>query len=318
MVEAGGSTSQLVRCSMREVARHAQAPATVIAVVDDDLAAREALGAGVDEVVLKGDLNDEELARAAESAVARAQTPEPPFAPGQDGDEGGALGTLLDWLAIELVTCLSSTVLEGDLLEENVRRLFARQETGTAADEFGPSEADTLEMVATVRGSFRRMQEVLFAVRALGGPDGPRVAALATICQSLSRVLQSRALPIADIDLDVDPTCGASIRPAKLVGALVILVESVLDRATRDAAPRGKRVRVMLRARSVEGAAIVEVEDDLDAAGRSDPHLRPSPVTRVRNALRGDGAEVQVASAPGRTTVRLVLPRAELAGGAGI
>jgi hypothetical protein len=309
-VEAGGSRSQLVRCSMREVARHVLAPGTVIAVVDDDRAATEAFGAGVDEVVLKGDLNDEELARAAESAVARAQTRISSLEPGQDGEEGDALATLLDWLAIELVACLSSTVLEGDLLEENVRRLVARQETGATAGEFGPSEADTLEMLATVRASFRRMQEVLHAVRALGSPEGASVAALATICEALSRVLQSRAVPIADIDLELDPTCTARIRPAKLVGALVILVESVLDRATRDAAPRGKRVRIILRARAVEGAAIVEVEDDLDTGWTGDARARPSPVARVRSALRGDGAEVQVASAPGRTTVRLVLPPA--------
>ena len=172
IVEAGGSTSQLVRCSMREVATHALAPATVIAVVDDDRAATEAFGAGVNEVVLKGDLNDEELARAAESAVARAQIRVPSLEPGPDGDEADALGTLLEWLAIELVACTSSTVLEGNLLEENVRRLLARQEPGTTGGEFGDSEADTLEMLVTVRESFRRMQGVLCAVRALGGPEG--------------------------------------------------------------------------------------------------------------------------------------------------
>ena len=215
--------------------------------------------------------------------------------------------TLLEWIAIEFVACMSGAVLEGELLEGNVQRLLAREGAEMVTDEHAANTDDTLEMLGTVRESFRRMQEVLQAVRVLSSSDASGSVALASLCQALSRVLQSRAVPVADILLDLHATCATSTRPGKLVAALVLLANDVLDRA----AARGKRVRITLRVHSVDGIAAVEMEHDLDA-DPGDARTRGSPLPYVRRLLRGDGAEVELTSAPGRTLVRLLLPLAEL------
>ncbi len=307
ILEAKGSGIRLVRCTLAEVAAHALVPNGLIAVVDDDHVATEGLGAVVDEVLRQGDLTEERLARAAETASARARSRGGARDPGPQVDEADAMETLLEWIAIEFVACMSGAVLEGELLEGNVQRLLAREGAEMVTDEHAANTDDTLEMLGTVRESFRRMQEVLQAVRVLSSSDASGSVALASLCQALSRVLQSRAVPVADILLDLHATCATSTRPGKLVAALVLLANDVLDRA----AARGKRVRITLRVHSVDGIAAVEMEHDLDA-DPGDARTRGSPLPYVRRLLRGDGAEVELTSAPGRTLVRLLLPLAEL------
>lgn len=215
---------------------------------------------------------------------------------------------LLEWITIELVACVSGAVLEAEILEENVRRIVTPRRADTAAGAlYG---ADTLEMLETVRESFRRMQEVLHAVRVLSGSDISSSVALGPLCQAVSRVLQSRAVPVADVFLQADATCATSTRPGKVVAALVLLADDVLERA-RGAWARGKRVRITLRAHTIDGAAAVELEHDLDAAPGG-ARTRGNPLPYVRRLLSGDGAEVEVTSAPGRSLVRLLLPLAEL------
>jgi hypothetical protein len=280
-----------------------------VAVVDDERAAMNALAAGADEVLYPPQVGGEELERAIGRAVARSRArlaEAPPWS-----DASAAVGFLLEWVSIELVACVSGAVLEGELLEETVRSLLARPETGIAANEFGPTIADTLEMLETVRESFRRMQEVLEALRAVSGTHGASSTALAPICEALARVFQNRLLPVADMLLELDSACTASVRPAKLVIALVLLVNDVLDRAARkDAAHEerrhGKRIRITLRVLAVQGRTAVEIEDDLETSVDPAPSAHWSPIARIGDALRGEGVEVHHASAPGRTAVRLV------------
>lgn len=231
--------------------------------------------------------------------------------PGTRASEADAMETLLDWITIELVACISGAVLEGDLLEESVRRLFARQGPEVLAPEHAPPADETLEMLGTVRESFRRMHEVQQALRVLSGSDASDSVALAPICQALSCLMQSRAVPVADVVLEGDATCATSIRPGKLVAALVLLVNDVLDRAARGAAARGKRVRITLRTHTVGGAAAVEIEHDLEAAP-GETQTREGLLPYVCRILCGDGGEVQLTSAPGTTLVRLLLPLAAL------
>jgi hypothetical protein len=315
VLEARGSGVRVVRCTLAEVAAHALVPDGIIAVVDDDEVATEALGAVVDAVVRKGDLTDEKLALAAETATARARSRARARDPGPRVDEADALETLLDWITIELVACISGAVLEGELLEENVRRLLTHTGPVKGAGEPVPSPDDTLQMLETVRESFRRMQEVQQAIRVLSGTDASGSVALASICQALSCLMQSRAIPVADVVLEVDATCATRARPGKVVAALLLLANDVLDRAAHGAAARGKRVRITLRARTVDRAAAVELEHDLDA-DPGDTQTRASPLPYVRRILGGDGAEVQLTAVPGKTLVRLLLPLAELSAAA--
>jgi hypothetical protein len=312
LLEAKGSSIRLVHCTLAEVSAHALVPDGLIAVVDDDHVATEALEAVVDEVVRQGDLTGETLAHAAEAAAVRARSRvRVARDSGPRVDEADAMETLLEWITIEFVACMSGAVLEGELLEGNVQKLLARQGPEMITSEHALYAGDTLEMLETVRESFRRMQEVLHAVRVLSGSDISSSVALGPLCQALSRVLQSRAVPVADVVLEADATCATSTRPGKLVAALVLLANDVLDRAAQGASARGKRVRITLRAHTVDGAAAVEMEHDLDAAP-ADARTRGSPLPYVRRMLRGDGAEVQVTSAPGKTLIRLRLPLAEL------
>ncbi len=311
ILEAKSCGVRLVHCTLEDVAAHALVPEGLIAVVDDDHVATEALGAVVDEVVRHGDLTDEKLARAAEAAAVRARSRVRAHEAGPRVDEADAMETLLEWITIEFVACMSGAVLEGELLEGNVQRLLARRGPEVITSEHALYATDTLEMLETVRESFRRMQEVLHAVRVLSGSDISSSVALGPLCQALARVLQSRAVPIADVVLEADATCATSTRPGKLVAALVLLTNDVLDRAAQSSSTRGKRVRITLRAHAVEGAAAVEMEHDLEPSP-SDARTRGSPLPYVRRMLRGDGADVQVTSSPGRTLVRLRLPLAEL------
>jgi hypothetical protein len=175
------------------------------------------------------------------------------------------------------------------------------------------SADDTLEMLDTVHESFRRLREVLEAVRVLSGADASSAIGLASLLQSLACILRNRALPVADVVLDVEAACATSTRPGKLVAALVLLAHDVLDRAPRLAPD--KRVRVTLRARTVDGAAAIELEHDLEA---SPDEARPSAsaVSFARRTLAGDGGEVHLATTPGKTTIQLLLPLAEAAGAA--
>ncbi len=306
-----GSGVRLVRCTLAEVAAHALVPDGLIAVVDDDHVATEALGAVVDEVLRQGDLTEEQLARTAKMAAARALIRSREAEHGPLVDEASAMETLLEWITIEFVACMSGGVLEGELLEGNVKRLLARQ---TVTGDNALDADDTLEMLNTVHESFRRMQEVLQAVRVLSGSDASGSILVAPLCQALSRVLHSRAVPVADVVLEVDATCETSARPGKLVAALVLLVGDVLDRAARGGSAFPKQVKLTLRARSIDGAAVVELEDDLDTDADDDARIRASPLPHVRRILRDEGAEVQVTSASGRHLVRLLLPRAKRSG----
>jgi hypothetical protein len=309
---AAGSELRVLRCGVRDLHTHTLASgslAPVIAVVDDDRAATEALGAGVDEVVRQAELTDEELDRAVKRAEARAQS----RARAPVKDESDALASLLDWIAIEMVACVSGAVLEGELLEESVRRLVAERTARGERSEAIPSAADTLEMLDTVRESFRRMQAVLQAVRSLSRAPDPENVALAPILMALSRIVLNRSVPVGDISVDADPRCATSLRTAKLVTALVLLTSDVFDRAVRAARPGQKRVQVILRAFIAEDAAIVEIEDDIadsvrDASGTG---WRSDPIAEVRSRLRDEGADVLLSAAAGRTTVRLVLPLAD-------
>jgi hypothetical protein len=310
---AAASGAHVVRCGLSDLSTHMlPPPRPTVAIVDDELAAMKALAAGADEVLYLSQVGDEELARAAARAVARARArlaEAPPWS-----DASAALGSLLEWVSLELVACVSGAVLEGELLEETVRSLLARPETGAAANDLGPTAADTLEMLETVRESFRRMQEVLEALRAVSGSDGSSQTAVAPICEALARVFKNRLLPVADMLLDLDSTCTASIRPAKLVVALVLLVNDVLDRAARAEKRRGKRIRITLRVLAVEGRTVVEIEDDLETSGDPAPSANSSPIARISGALRGEGVEVHHASTPGRTAVRVAFPRQESPG----
>ncbi len=311
LLEGKGSGVRVVHCTLAEVVAYALVPEGLIAVVDDDHVATEALGAVVDEVVRQGDLTGEKLARAAEAATARARGRVYARDPGPRVDEAEAMETLLEWITIEFVACMSGAVLEGELLEGNVRQLLSRKGPDVATGEHALYAGDTLEMLETVRESFRRMLEVLHAVRVLSGSDISSSVALGPLCQALSRVLQSRAVPVADIVLEADATCATSTRPGKLIAALVLLANDVLERAAHGAPASSKRVRITFRVHSVDGAAAVEMEHDLEAVA-SDARSRPSPLPYVRRILRGEGAEVQVTCVPGRTLVRLRLPLAEL------
>ena len=301
---------RVVRCPMRDVPSYTVGGSNVvIAVVDDDRESTEALGAGVDEVIRHGDLTHAELDRASERAVARARTRLRAFEVAQPTDDTDALTTLLDWVAIELVACVSGAVLEGDLLEENVRKMLELREKGVPRREDDLSAADTMEMLQTVRDSFRRMQEVLQAVRTLSSGE----ATLGAICEATARTLRNRALPLADIELDLQPDSATSLRTGRVVAALVMLVSDVFDRSALAPSERRKRPRITLRTFVAEGAAIIEIEDDLDVPHASSARAgRRDPVAEVRARLNGDGGELQLASEPGRTTVRLVLPLAAL------
>jgi hypothetical protein len=307
---AVASGAHVVRCGLSDLPAHILPRlGPMVAIVEDELAGVTALAGGVDEVLFHSAVGDKELERAVNRAVVRARARSAGTGPRQWADASAALGSLLEWVSIELVACVSGAVLEGDLLEESVRGLLARPETGIPANEHGPTVGDTLEMLQTVRESFRRMQEVLQALRALGGSDGSSATAVAPICEGLERVFKNRLLPVADMDLDLDSSCAVSLSPAKLVVALVLLVNDVLDRAVREAERRGRRLRITLRARAVEGRTVVEVEDDSETACASDACAHSSLIARLRGALHGEGVEVQHTSAPGRTAVRLVFSR---------
>jgi len=313
VVEARAASSDLrvLRCAVRDLHVHTLAsgsPSPVIAVVDDDRAATEALGAGVDEVVRQGELTEEGLDRAVTRAEARAQArSRAPIA-----DESDALASLLDWIAIELVACISGAVLEGELLEESVRRLVAERVARGERSEAIPSAADTLEMLDTVRESFRRMHAVLHAVRSLSGNDAASTA-IEPILMAISRVLLNRSVPVGDITIDADPRCATSLKTPKLVTALVLLMGNVFDRAARAHRPGEKRIRIVLRAFVAEEAAIVEIEDDVADPTRETTGAvwRSDPIAAVRSRLRDEGADVLFSASSGRTTVRLVLPLAE-------
>ncbi len=314
VVEARAASSDLrvLRCAVRDLHIHtlaSGAPSPVIAVVDDDRAATEALGAGVDEVVRQGELTAEGLDRAVIRAQARAHARTRPSV----GDDSDALASILDWIAIEMVACVSGAVLEGELLEESVRRLVAERVARGERSEAIPSASDTLEMLDTVRESFRRMQAVLQAVRSLSGYDEGAVA-IGPVLTGLARVLLNRSVPVGNITIDADPRCATSLKTPKLVSALVLLMGRVFDRAERAHRPGEKRIRIVLRAFVAEDAAIVEIEDDIGDFAReasAGSGWRTDPIAEVRTRLREEGADVLLSASSGRTTVRLVLPLAD-------
>lgn len=311
VLEAAGSGVRLVQCTLAEVSAHALVPDALIAVVDDDHGGTSMLEAVVDKVLRQSELTGETLARAAEAATARANQ----RALARDGgpriEEADAMEAFLEWLAIELVACMSGAALEAELLEDDVRRLLSREKPGALMRERAPRADDTLEMLETVHESFRRLREVLEAVRVLSGADASNAIGLASLLQSLERILRNRALPVADIAVDVDAACATTTRPGKLVATLVLLAHDVLDRAARLAPD--KRIRITLRARTVEGAAGIELEHDLDTSADDAP-VGASAFSFARRALAGDGGEVRLLAAPGRTILQLLLPLAEASG----
>jgi hypothetical protein len=311
ILEAGGSGVRVVHCTLAEVTAHALAPNALIAVVDDDHVATETLEAVVDKVLRRSELTEETFARAAEAAEGSANKRELLRDRAPRLEEADAMEAFLEWLAIELVACVSGAALEAELLEDDVRRLVARERPGAHLRERVPRAEDTLEMLETVHESFRRLREVLEAVRVLSGADASNAIGLASLLQSLERILRSRALPIADLFLDVDAACATTTRPGKLVAALVLLAHDVLDRATRLTPDR--RVRVTLRAYALESAAAIELEHDLDPSS-DDARAGASALAFARRVLGGEGGEVHLARVSGKTILQLLLPLAEASG----
>jgi hypothetical protein len=302
---AAESGDRVGRVALRDLGPQALAGAAlapVIAVVDDDRAATEALGAGVDEIVRRGDLSRATIEQAVHRAEARARGRLRAMIVPTPRDEVAAFGNLLDWVAIELVSCMSGAVLESELLEDGVRRLVESPQGKSSGrgDEI-------LEMIETVKDSQQRTREVLNAIRSLSGADAARTS-VAEILGALARVVHSRAVPLADVTVEADGACTASISVPKLVGALVTILSEVLERAATGA--HGARARLTLRAYTAVEATVVEIEDDAGEAFVPGPG-QAGPLAPLRAAMNELGADVIVESTPERTVVRLLLPPAE-------
>ncbi len=276
----------------------------VIAVLDDDYSAPGALGAGVDEVVRHSELTDALLDRAVVRASARAQARHRWLAQEAREDRSEALPSLLDWISIELAAHLSAAVLEAEGLEESVQGL-ATHDAKTL--ESIPRHAEMLEMTETVRHGLGKMTELLAAVRTLSGSEAPGTS-VREVFVALSTVLTNRLVPIADLQVCADEGCTTSVASARLVAALVMLVDDVLARAARAGhAQSQRRVTLALRAYVVGDTTIVEVEDDAAASSSAAAQRRPS-VADLRLWLREEGADLIVTTTPDRRTTRLVLP----------
>jgi hypothetical protein len=296
---------KLCRVSLRELGAQALAStayAPVVAVVEDDRAATEALGAGVDEIVRRGDLSTPAIEQAVKRAEVRARGRLRALVTTM-GDEASAFGNLLDWVAIELVSCMSGAVLESELLEESVKRLVAGHDTRASRS------SDIRERLETVKDSQRRTREVLEAVRSLSGADAARTSA-SEVIGALARVIQSRAVPLADVEVESEGICATAIPVPKLVGALVAVLSEALDRASAAQHTGPGRVQLILRAYVAEEATVVEIEDSAGEQFIPGPG-QASALGKVRSAMNDLGADVIVEATGNRTTVRLLLPPVE-------
>jgi hypothetical protein len=313
---------RVVRCGLRELAQLALASTScspVVAIVDDDRAATEALGTGVDEVVRQSELTAEGIDRVVNRAQARArgrlralEAVRPP------ATESDALSVLLEWIAIELAGCVSGAVLDGELLESGVRNLLDSHGAASAVmahgatagpDAAGLTSDDLLEMLETVQASTRRTLEVLNALRGLSNMGAPG-AVIPRVLEALACVLRSQSIPFADIRVEINGPCETSVPTSKLVAALVVAVSSAFDRAARASRNDGTRAVITLRAFAEEGASFVEIEDDVDETAHRDGAIgrRADAITQIGATLRELGGDLLVESGGGYTTTRLVLP----------
>jgi nucleotide-binding universal stress UspA family protein len=304
---ARGASAELARSPIRDLpsrALVASSYASVIAVVEDDRAATEALGAGVDEIVRRSDATVEALERAVSRAEARARGRLHAIASPRPADDASSFASLLDWIAIELVACVSGAVLESELLEDGVRRLVGAPQPRA----LGSRSEDILEMLETIKESQRRTKEVLQAIRSLAGADAVNTS-VPDVLHALARILRGRSVPLMDLTLEIEGPCVTSVPVPKLVATLVGLISGALDRATRSR--RADRVTLILRAFVAEEATIVEIEDDASDESVEGPHRHADGMAAIRAAMREHGADMVVETALGRTTARLVLPPVE-------